>query len=84
MGPRKRFEEMREDFREEGREFSADELDRLYTPVGLDLGGGTPHQIALSIVGEVLAVENGREPQHLKDREGTIHERVELSTDGAN
>jgi xanthine dehydrogenase accessory factor len=84
MGPRKRFEEMREDFREEGREFSADELDRLYTPVGLDLGGGSPHQIALSIVGEVMAVENGREPRHLKDREGTIHERVELSTDGAD
>ena len=84
MGPRKRFDEMREDFREEGREFSESELDRLYTPVGLDLGGGTPHQIALSIVGEVLAVSNDRTPQHLKDREGTIHDRVELSADGGS
>jgi xanthine dehydrogenase accessory factor len=84
MGPHERFEEMLEDFAEEGREFSEAELDRLYTPVGLDLGGGSPHQIALSIVSEALAVSNGREPGHLRDREGTIHDRVELEADGGN
>jgi xanthine dehydrogenase accessory factor len=82
MGPHERFEEMLDDFEDEGREFSEAELDRLYTPVGLDLGGGTPHQIALSIVSEALAVSNGREPGHLRDREGTIHDRVELEADG--
>jgi xanthine dehydrogenase accessory factor len=83
MGPRERFEEMLDDFAEEGTEFTDAQLDRLYTPVGLDLGGGSPYQIALSIVSEVLAVENGREPKHLKTREGTIHDRVELSADGS-
>ena len=82
MGPRERFEEMLDDFAEEGRAFAEAELDRLYTPVGLDLGGGTPHQIALSIVAEAMAVSNGREPGHLRDREGTIHDRVELEADG--
>lgn len=79
MGPRKRFEEMLEAFEDEGRTFSKDELADVYTPIGLDLGGGTPYQIATSIVAEVLAVHNDRTPQHLKEREGPIHERVEMS-----
>jgi xanthine dehydrogenase accessory factor len=83
MGPRERFEEMLDDFSAEGTTFTDAQLDRLYTPVGLDLGGGSPYQIALSIVSEALAVKNGREPKHLKTREGTIHDRVELSADGS-
>lgn len=78
MGPRKRFDQMREEFDAEDREFSEAELDRLYTPVGLDLGGGSPYQIALSIVSEVLAVQNDREPLHLTQRAGPIHDRVEV------
>ncbi|MFB6310312.1 MAG: XdhC family protein [Salinirussus sp.] len=79
MGPRERFEEMLEDFEAEGRTFSEAELEALYTPVGLDLGSGSPYGIATSIVSEVLAVSNGRDPKHLKDREGRIHDRVELA-----
>jgi len=44
----------------------------------LDLGGGSPYQIAHSIVAEVLAVENGREPRHLREREGHIHDRADV------
>ena len=77
MGPRKRFEEMREAFAEEGREFDADELERVYTPVGLSLGGDAPAQIAYGIVAEVLAVANDRTPQHLRAREGPIHDRAD-------
>jgi len=78
LGPRERFEEMREDFNEDGREFTRAELDRIYTPAGLDLGGGTPFHIAQSIVAEVTAVHFDRKPKHLKDREGHIHERPSL------
>ena len=78
MGPHERFEEMLEEFEAEGRTFDAGELEAVYTPIGLDLGGATPYGIATSIVGEVLAVHNGREPKHLREREGTIHERVEV------
>lgn len=80
MGPHERFEEMVEEFEPEGRTFSEAELDRLYTPVGLDLGGGSPYEIALSIVSEVMAVANDRQPRHLREREGRIHDRVELSS----
>jgi len=79
MGPHERFEEMVEEFEGEGRTFSEAELDRLYTPVGLDLGGGSPYEIALSIVGEVMAVANDRQPRHLREREGRIHDRVEVT-----
>lgn len=80
MGPRNRFEEMMSDFASEGRSFDQRELDRIYTPIGLDLGGGEPYQIAHSIVAEILAVHNDRTPTHLKVREGPIHDRVEVET----
>ena len=80
MGPRERFEEMLEAFEEAGDPLDGD-LSTLYTPVGLDLGGGSPFQIAHSIVAEVLAVSNGRTPRHLKTREGPIHERVDVESD---
>jgi xanthine dehydrogenase accessory factor len=83
MGPRERFEEMQEDFAEEDRTFSEEELQKLYTPAGLDLGGDTPYQIAHSIVSELLVVKNDRTPRHLEAREGPIHERVELNASEA-
>lgn len=81
MGPQKRFEEMREAFAEENRSITDAELERIYTPIGLSLGGDAPYQIALSIVAEVVAVANERTPQHLSRRGGPIHDRVETETD---
>jgi len=81
MGPRERFEEMQTAFAEEGRTFDEATLSALYTPAGLDLGGGSPYQIAHSIVAEALAVANDRTPRHLKTREGPIHERVDVDSD---
>lgn len=78
MGPRERFEEMHEAFEGEGTTFDREALASLYTPVGLDLGGGSPYQIAHSIVAEVLAVHNERTPDHLRSREGHIHERIDV------
>jgi xanthine dehydrogenase accessory factor len=77
MGPRDRFEEMREAFDDEGVELSASELERVYTPIGLNLGGDTPYQIAYSIVAELLAVAGDRMPRHLSQHEGPIHDRVD-------
>lgn len=83
MGPRERFEEMQDEFEAEDRVFSDAELTVLYTPIGLDLGGGSPYQIATSIIAEILAVSNDRDPKHLKEREGPIHDRatIEASSD---
>ena len=41
-----------------GEGMPQDQLDRLHAPIGLDLGGRTPAEIALSIIAEVVAVHN--------------------------
>jgi xanthine dehydrogenase accessory factor len=75
MGPDERFREITRTLAAEGHELTPPERDRIYAPVGLDLGGGDPYQIATSIVSEVLAVHNGRDPGHLRNHRGPIHER---------
>ena len=36
------------------------DLTNFYSPVGLDTGGGSPEEIAISICAEILAVKNGK------------------------
>ena len=79
MGPRKRFEQLHEGLQADGRTLTEAELARIATPVGLDLGGGEPAQIALAIVAEALAVKNGREGGRLTHSKGPIHPRIESS-----
>ena len=38
---------------------SIEELERVYTPIGFDLGAETPEEIAVSIVAELIAVRRG-------------------------
>ena len=45
---------------------SQETLDAVHTPIGLDLGGETPEEIALAVVAEILAVKNGRTGGFLK------------------
>jgi xanthine dehydrogenase accessory factor len=40
-------------------DLSTSQIDRLHGPVGLDLGGNTPAEIALAIAAEIVAVKNG-------------------------
>ena len=52
-----------------------EQLDRVYSPVGLDLGGSTPEETALSIIAEVVAVKNGRTGESLRGSTGPIGSR---------
>jgi xanthine/CO dehydrogenase XdhC/CoxF family maturation factor len=46
---------------------------RIHSPVGLDLGGETAEEIALSIVAEIKAEVAGRSGEALRDRDAPIH-----------
>ena len=58
LGSRKRAAAVRQMLSDEG--FTAEELARIRTPIGLDIGGSTPAEIALAILGEIVAVRHGR------------------------
>jgi xanthine dehydrogenase accessory factor len=51
---------------------TAEQLERVYAPIGLDLGGRTPEETALSIIAEVVAVKNGRSGGSLRAGKGRI------------
>lgn len=40
-------------------DLTSDEIDRLHGPIGLDLGGNRPAEIAVSILAELIAVRHG-------------------------
>jgi len=51
----------------------AQDRERVFGPVGLDLGADGPEQVALSVVSEILAVTSRRNAGHLRDREAALH-----------
>lgn len=44
---------------------SESNLAKLHGPIGIDLGGQTPEEIALAVIAEIVAVRNGRSPDIL-------------------
>lgn len=72
LGPRARTERLLD-----GITLGANSLparSKLFYPIGLDIGGDTPESVALSVLGEIQAVMNGRTGASLKLRELKIHE----------
>jgi xanthine dehydrogenase accessory factor len=55
IGSRRRWHAAREQLLERG--VPAGDLDRVRTPIGLDLGAETPREVALSIVAEIVALQ---------------------------
>lgn len=49
-----------------------EQLGKVYAPIGLDLGGTTPPETALSIMAEIIAVKNGRTGGSLRKGKGRI------------
>ncbi len=79
VGPKSRTERLLEELRTQGIAPTGDQLTRLYGPAGLDIGPEAPEQIALAIVAEIQAVLAGRAGGSLRDRKGSIHDRMMAS-----
>jgi xanthine dehydrogenase accessory factor len=73
MGSRRTHDDRMERLGEAG--LTEDELGRLSSPIGLDLGARTPEETAVSIAAEIIALRWGGTGRSLKDTPGRIHER---------
>ena len=59
LGPLSRRVRMLEALQDEGIMFDPSSLNRMHSPVGLDIGAISPEEIAISILAEIIAVKNG-------------------------
>jgi xanthine dehydrogenase accessory factor len=73
MGSRRTHEKRTERLREAG--VTDDGLARIHAPIGLDIGGRTPEETAISICAEIIANRTGRIPKALRDTDGPIHDQ---------
>jgi len=51
----------------QGEGVPAEKVRRVYSPIGLKLGGGSPAEIALSVMAEILMVKNHGAMGHMRD-----------------
>lgn len=58
VGSRAKINAIFAQMREKG--YTDDQLAQIHTPIGLDLGGETPAEIAVAIMAEILMVKNGK------------------------
>ena len=71
MGSRRTHADRVERLRAEGVDQAGN--DRSMAPIGLDLGGRTPEETAISICAEIIALRTGRATPSLRDADGAIH-----------
>jgi xanthine dehydrogenase accessory factor len=71
MGSRRTHEDRLERLREAG--LTDEELARMSSPIGLDLGARTPEETAVSIAAEIIALRWGGQGERLAVTEGPIH-----------
>ena len=48
--------------------YPSETFDRLYAPIGLEIGSETPEEIAVSVLGELIAILKGVHQRHAKQR----------------
>lgn len=74
LGPKNRTQQLIKELQETGIKLTSEQLQRVYGPVGLDLGADTPEAIALSIIAEIQAILNQRGGGFLRNRTQPIHD----------
>ena len=81
LGPKLRTERLLEDLRLQGIVYNTEQLKRLHSPIGIDIGADTPEGIAIAIIAEIQAVLTNRNGNFLKNRNQPIHQGDESNLD---
>lgn len=71
MGNRRTHADREVRLREVGLDHA--DLARIHAPIGIDIGGRTPEETAISIVAEIISTRTGRTVHSLRDTDGPIH-----------
>ncbi|MDP6215343.1 MAG: XdhC family protein, partial [Acidimicrobiales bacterium] len=72
MGSRRTHENRLERLREVGVDDAG--VERLRSPIGLDIGARTPEETAISIVSEIIVLRTSRSTRALSTTDGPIHD----------
>jgi len=78
LGPRSRLQKLVAALAAAGDPVDAAALARVRSPIGLALGAETPEEIAVSILGELIAVDRGFDGGFLTGRETGLHRPAEI------
>ncbi|CAM4106540.1 Xanthine and CO dehydrogenase maturation factor, XdhC/CoxF family [Pedobacter westerhofensis] len=74
LGPKKKLDRMIGEMEDEGIKIKASQLQRIFGPVGLDLGAETAEEIALSVASEIKKVLSEASGLSLRDKREPIHQ----------
>ncbi len=77
LGPLKKYQRMLKDLEQEGFDLKLEILNKIYAPVGLEIGAETPAEIGLSILAEIQSVLTGKTAKSLREKSTPIHEKKE-------
>lgn len=84
LGPRQRFLDALATLKDEDYQPDTDQLARVSSPVGLDIGAESPDEVALSAMAELIAVRRGFAGGRLNGRTGRIHDPAGPLSDAAS
>lgn len=76
IGPRERMRALLSSLADRGKQAPPALLNALAGPIGIDIGGETPAEIALAIVAELQAVRYGRAGGRLRQLREPMHQRL--------
>ncbi|MBI3259934.1 MAG: XdhC family protein [Ignavibacteriae bacterium] len=78
LGPKKRWQKMLNELSDEGIELTQTDIEKIYSPIGLDIGAETPEEIAVSIIAEIQSILTKTTASSLRAKAGTIHEQEDV------
>jgi len=75
LGPKKKLERMLDELKDRGIEVRQEQRNKIFGPVGIDIGAETAEEIALSIVAEIKKVLCGKSGVSLREKQNAIHQQ---------